>query len=192
MKQQYWENLTKAKWEKVTFPYRPRPVDLTFLDGVDKNKKVIIFGATPEIRSFFSKRRQPVTIFDSSKKCVDEMGYFVEDVSLETYIYGNWLTHHVEEKYDYIIGDLVFNIINKADHKKLNATIERIKKPTTKVFFRTLSKNDTLLFFVQTKNIAMLFLYLSCINNTINLRIFKFLNKLFSSTDKSTQIVFLK
>lgn len=187
----YWENLTKEKWDTVSYPYRPKKQDLVFLNGLEKNKKIILFGATPEIRIILSKSRHSVTIFDVSKQCVEQMGRYVEDKTLETYIYGDWLTYQLQETYDYVIGDLVFNIVKQEDHQKLEQIIKRLGTPGAKFFFRTLTKKEVGRLFLATSNLSMLILFLSCINHKINAKIFHFLNRFFNNPNKGTQIVFL-
>ena len=188
----YWETLSKEKWEKVSYPYRPRKEDLSFLKQVEDNKKTILFGATPEVRIFFSERKIPITIFDYSKNSVEEMGKFVIDKTLETYIYGDWLEFPLEGKYDYIIGDLVYNIIDINKHKVLDRQITKVSKPGTKIFFRTLSRKDMLFTFLRTGNLVTLVLFLSSLNKVLSKNIFSRLSKLFFGVNKGTQVVFLK
>lgn len=188
----YWDVLTKEKWDNVQYPYRPRPEDLDFLESIEKGKKVLLFGATPEIRLFFSKRKQHITIFDASNECVQEMGRYIEDKSYETYINADWLTYSGTDNYDYVLGDLVFNVIQKENHPMLKKVIQNMSSPTAKIFFRTLSKNDILNLFLQKKDLSMLFLVISCRNKKVNHHLFSFLCKFFTKKVRSTQIAFLE
>lgn len=187
----YWDAVTKEKWDSLFYIYRPSKKDITNLEQIGKNKSVILFGATPEIREFFSKRGQKLTVFDYSEKFVNEMGKYIEDKTHETYVYDNWLTHKSNVTYDYIVGDFIFNVINKEKHAELKRSIDMMSHQNTKVIFRTLSKNDALKAFLDSGNINMLLLAVSCRNGVVNIAIFEFLSRLIFRKKIETRIVYL-
>lgn len=187
----YWDSVTKEKWDNLFHIYRPSKVDIANLEQIGKNKSVILFGATPEIREFFSKRNQELTVFDFSEKFVTEMGKYVNDKTRETYVYDNWLTYKSKIKFDYILGDFILNVIKKEDHEQLKNCIKQMSHEKTKVIFRTLSKKDAIRAYISSGNINMLLLAVSCTKNTVNIPMFEFLSKLFFAKKIETRIVYL-
>ena len=122
-------------WNKYTFPFRPSKKDIkNYFSGIDSNKKILLLGATPEIREIFSKNSSKITVADFSIEMMEEMtklGYKINK-NKEEWIKIDWLNldKFFEDNYfDFILGDLVLrNIETKYQSKFLNKISRLLNK----------------------------------------------------------------
>lgn len=150
-------------WDIYTYPWRPNH---DFLLEIDKyilweNQKILVLGSTKEFRSKYKNHN--ITICDIS---IDMMLWNDVWNKNENKINSNWLDLD-NEKYDIILWDLIFFLL---DHNQLKLLFSKIKSKLSnnwKFIFRTAfqnkSENDDLLIrnFYKLKNDKLRFNYLS-------------------------------
>jgi len=146
---QSWSKIAK-NWETYIPPGRPSKQDCILYDEVIKktikgisNSKVLVLGATPEIRSFLSKysleQGTQVFLIDINKDMVEAMSLLVDfPNNKETVVIKSWLDMDFEENFfDIVIGDLVVTNVALEDKPRLLEKIEKILKPEGRFLTRT-------------------------------------------------------
>jgi len=111
--QKYWLKLAK-NWRKVKAPVRPSREDVLFFKeeskkiiGKKKNIKILIFGATPELRDLaLSFKAEVVTIDQNLDMILAMKNLMKHKESNEVIIKGDWLSTPLKRNYfDLIWGD---------------------------------------------------------------------------------------
>jgi hypothetical protein len=134
---------TALLWEKYHSPFRPSIQDIKNYTASIKfrsNMKVLLLGATPEIRKIFSNLKINFIIADFSARMINAM-LIVEkkiDYEHEIWIKVNWLKMGQlfrRNYFDYILGDLVLRNIDHAQSNNFFYTLSLL-----------LSRNGCLLF----------------------------------------------
>ena len=127
-----WLNISKT-WQKFKPPYKPSKKRIKnyqeLLNKYSQGKKVLLLGATPEIRDLLAKLKCQVTVFDLNQDVVKAMTSLRKTKSKEKIVIGDWLTKDINEKYDVIIGDTILNNVKLKDYLPLFKRINKLLKP---------------------------------------------------------------
>lgn len=109
----YWLNLARD-WRKVKPPVKPSLTDLKSYDEFlkralkhKKSPKILVLGATPEMRDLADKYTQEVTVVDLNLEMILAMtGLMKRKNPKEIWVKGNWLNVPLRcNYYDAILGD---------------------------------------------------------------------------------------
>ena len=132
-----WKSIA-AKWKHHCPPGIPSEDDqklyeelmLEGLEGKEK-KKVLVLGATPEIRNIIAKHDDiDVTIIDQNMEMILAMTELMtKENKNEKWIQGNWLTvDYFNHYFDVVMGDLVICNILKDNQEQFISQIKRFLK----------------------------------------------------------------
>ncbi len=124
---QYWQNLS-YQWRQVAPPIRPSGKDIKiyekFLRQSLKNKKepkILILGATPEMRDLAAKFNAQTTVCDISVDMIMAMAQLMKNKKAhqkEIWIKGSWVnTPFKENYYDAVLGDGVASNVSWQEYK---------------------------------------------------------------------------
>lgn len=145
----YWVNLVKW-WKKVAPPVRPSKADLRiyeeFLTKAIKNKKkpkILVLGATPEMRDLGHKFNAEITVCDLSIEMIiatSQLMQYKNNVEKEIWTRANWVTVPLQHNhYDIILGDGVTTNISWSEAKQWWKHLTELLKPNgvfiTRAFF---------------------------------------------------------
>jgi len=134
-----WDNIKKSewrifakKWRALKPPYKPsrERIDLyrCLIKKYVKGNKVLILGATPEIRDLLAKLKFKVTLLDISLPMVRAMNSLKKTRNKEKIVIGNWLKTKFNEKYDLVIGDSVINNLLPSQYTKFFKQVQKFLK----------------------------------------------------------------
>jgi len=90
-----------------------------------KGNKILVLGATPEIRDMLTKMKFKVTLIDMSPMMVKAMTSLRKTKSKEKIIIHNWLTAKFKDRFDFIIGD---SVVNNLHPKQINLFLRQLTK----------------------------------------------------------------
>jgi hypothetical protein len=104
-------------WAQFEAPWHPskKRIELyrKLFRKYSPGKKVLVLGATPEIRDMLAQERCDVTLVDQSPIMINAMTSLRKTKSKEKFIISNWMNYRSNQKYDAIFGDNVQNNISK-------------------------------------------------------------------------------
>ncbi len=119
LKWKVWENMT-PKWADYTSPFRPSRGDIKnykkILKGIGRKRKVLILGATPELRDIAAKMNLNVVLADFSIDMIQSMLKYTKlaNPNKEIWIKSDWFNMPLKENYfDAVLGDGVLRMVNK-------------------------------------------------------------------------------
>ncbi len=125
-KKKEWQALAKT-WAKVDPPFKPNSNRILLYKKLLKKyalgKKILILGATPELRDMLAKEKYEVTLIDQSPKMIKTMTSLRKTKSKEKIIIKNWFNYNPKEKFDAIFGDTIFNNVHLIGWIKLERKI---------------------------------------------------------------------
>ncbi len=135
-----WSEISDS-WRLLLPPWKPSAENIgqfkSLLDQAiqkNKNPKVLILGATPEIRDLLAEYPNcKVTIVDFNIEMILAMNNLVKtrNFSNEVWIKSDWLAVPVEHKYfDFIIGDYVTSQLIEPDLNRFYEKIKHLLKDT--------------------------------------------------------------
>ena len=111
-KKKEWKKTAKI-WTILQPPYKPGSERIKlykkFFQKYSPGKKVLLLGATPELRDMLAKDNCDVTLVDQSSAMLKAMTSLRRTKSKEKIVIKNWLEYHPKEKYDAIFGDTILN-----------------------------------------------------------------------------------
>lgn len=120
LKQKVWENLA-PKWAAYASPFRPSCEDVKnyeeILKRIGRKEKVLILGATPELRDIAAKMNLDVVVADFSLSMVRGMLKFGKYATKyqEKWVIADWLALgkflKTDNCFDIILGDLILRNI---------------------------------------------------------------------------------
>lgn len=128
----FWHKSIADQWKLYQPPVRPSKSEIKIFEGFMKrkglDKKVLVLGATPELRDLAHKLKAKVTICDISltmmMTMVDLMKY-KKKAKDEIWIRSDWLEAPLKyNHYDYVIGDFV---VSNIPFKLQNDFFKKIK-----------------------------------------------------------------
>ena len=147
----YWTGLAQ-RWRKVAPPIRPSKADLKiyerFLKGVVKNKKqprILILGATPEMRDLAAKYKAETTVCDISLEMIMAMTALMSYKKAgqkEIWVRASWVTVPLQHNYyDLILGDGVNTNVSWPEANQWWKHLIQLLKPKgafiTRIFYAT-------------------------------------------------------
>jgi len=131
--EKFWYNF----WKNVEPPWRVSRGEIKFWEkkvkeiAKRKNPKVLVLGATPEIRDMLAKYKLDVTLIDLDlqvKRAMDRLRK--RKNKKEELVRANWLKMPLPSNYfDMVIGDGNFENIALKDHNCFYKNIWRVVKP---------------------------------------------------------------
>lgn len=123
---EYWKRLA-AHWKKLAPPMRPSKGDLKVYEaflrrairGV-RHPRILVMGATPEMRDLAHAHSAEVTVADFSSEMIKAMVglmKYKKKTNEEVWVKGNWATLPLKAGYyDIILGDGVIDNVPWATH----------------------------------------------------------------------------
>lgn len=129
--QNYWNKMI-GDWQKLKPPMRPSGRDLKifeqFIKKYLKNKKgrVLVLGATPEMRSLAQKFGQEIVVVDLNLDMIHGLTGLVKNIKKqETWLKANWLNMPLKQNYfDLVLGD---GVHAQTTMKEINIWWQHIK-----------------------------------------------------------------
>jgi hypothetical protein len=118
-------------WSHMTPPARPSPkiVDIYRQALTGDGHKVLLFGATPEIRSLCHEHGHDLLVADMSKDIYTAVSSLVEVPGAETFINENWMTMSPGDDFSFAMGDGVVNMLEHQLHRPFFEAASRALKP---------------------------------------------------------------
>ena len=138
-----WKQYLK-NWHLYTSPGRPTKSDCAIVERWLKKsgaKKVLILGATPQLRDVCARLHLNTTCIDLQKEMLEGMRAFMKEKGKEKLVQGDWLNlPFPEDSFDVILGDLVTDNIPYEDQPTFFKEIRRCLKPygywITRIFYQ--------------------------------------------------------
>ncbi len=128
-------------WKYYPVPARPSPSEIDFIRKriIEKGKDstVLILGSTPEYRNMCGEIGVKVTCFDFLKYNYEYLSDDVKHKPEEKFVEGNWTDKAIKEKFDFILGDHVIDVIKKQDAEKLLVNCSKMLKKDGMLILRT-------------------------------------------------------
>ena len=126
-----WKNDLAQVWDKILPPARPFPSELKIFEkyikkfAKNKDAKILILGATPELRDLVLKHKLTPICADIHKKNFIALKKLMKYKGKEIFIHSDWLKLKGKEIYDLIIGDTAFTML---PWKKWEDCLKRLKQ----------------------------------------------------------------
>lgn len=142
-----WNKYSK-NWKTRRSPWRPSCGDLVIYKKLlgRKNKRILLLGATPEIRNIIGKNMSTV-LADMCPNMIKSMSKSVlpSKIQNEMYIITNWCKMpFLDSSFDVVLSDCPWWILSIEDQKKVSTEILRILKPDGEVICRLHYCNELL------------------------------------------------
>lgn len=105
------------RWEEFGTPVRPSKDECDLYSYYvknltkDRNQKILILGATPELRDIALRHSTRPVVCDIDDRQLEAMAFFMEESGEEKFIQCDWLDIPEDEKYDIILGDASLNML---------------------------------------------------------------------------------
>ncbi|MFA6146215.1 MAG: methyltransferase domain-containing protein [Patescibacteria group bacterium] len=148
-----WKQITTA-WGKACSPSRPSLGDIKIYGkfilqsiGKKKNCRVLILGATPELRSLILKyglsKKIDLFLLDLNLEMIRAMDEFIEiPNSKEKRVIGDWLSMPFKNEYfDLVLGDEVLINVSLTNRNKFLMEINRVLKSSGAFITRASHEN---------------------------------------------------
>jgi len=147
-------------WDRYSSPFRLSLEDIknyNKLIGRGDSKNILLLGATPELRTMFSFRKNTITLADFSSEMMESMSQVNKDINRknETWLEIDWLkldNYFKERNFSLIIGDLVLRNINYDKQKKFLKITSRLLTKRGKFITRLHFINKSL----RTKDLGLI------------------------------------
>lgn len=130
---EFWKVLAK-RWELYAPPARPSKDEMRFykqyfnqaIKGT-KKPRVLVLGATPELRDMLAKTNAEVTVIDINMEMIIAMKEHMKiKTDKEILVKADWLDNPLESNYyDVILGDFV---VHNVEYKKHDFFLREIKR----------------------------------------------------------------
>ncbi len=128
LKKNEWQNYAKT-FKGFRPPWKPSSERITIyrklIKRYVKGNKVLVLGATPEVRDMLARLKFNATLIDISPMMVKAMTSLRRTKSNEKIIIHNWLTAQFKDKFDLILGD---SVVNNLHPKQLNTFFKQLTK----------------------------------------------------------------
>lgn len=108
-------------WKEVSTPIRPSQQECDFYENYvrnfshDKNKRILVLGATPELRDIALRYSLRPASCDVDSRIWEAMKFLMKEQGEEKFIYCDWLKMSENDKYDIILGDGSINMLSNDD-----------------------------------------------------------------------------
>lgn len=136
-----WHESIATQWDEYAPPVRPSPSEINAWKkymALKSHARVLVLGATPELRDMAHELKAQVSIVDASLTMMQEMSTHMKHTNEEeVWMRANWLTMPFAENYfDFVIGDFVFANISVADKPKFLRKILAVLKSNGALIMR--------------------------------------------------------
>lgn len=146
--EEYRAPLSK-RWASFSVPHRPTPEEVelyrSFIGGkAAPDAKVIVFGATPELRDLLAEEGMKPLLVDISEEMLRGMLSYARSAraSDETWLKSDWLAAALpQDHFDLVIGDLFLRHVPPDRQRGLLAKIASLCAPGAKVVMRVHARN---------------------------------------------------
>jgi len=140
----HFTDFSKA-WAKTLPPTRPSAKDLEVYKGLLKKyrnqesiTKIMILGATPELRDLASRFYAQVTVIDANKQMIDAMTGLRRYATPENIIISRWQKLSLKTKQNIVIGDTILNMLNRNDISRvIRKVVAEVLAPNGYFWHRT-------------------------------------------------------
>lgn len=128
-----WKTFAEL-WQDLKPPMRPSVGEIKIYEKylkevikrLGRKPKILLFGATPELRDLFARLECSVTMVDGNPEMVAAMDKLVKTKNRrEKIIFGDWLNFKTKEKFDLACGDHIYCNIKLAVWDKFSENIKR-------------------------------------------------------------------
>lgn len=133
------------RWAKTFPPSRPFSGDLEVYKQLikkyrnhDSLTKILILGATPELRDLASRFYTKMTVVDVNKNMVESLTTLRRYRTPEKVVIQPWQKFTCEEKQDIVLGDASLNMLNQSDIPRVIQKVSQALKSKGYFFHRTL------------------------------------------------------
>ena len=128
-------------WDKFPVPARPCKKELALIEqkinAFKGNPKVLILGSTIEYRSLCKRLGIAPVVADFVKSNYDRLTeYSTESFAGEEFFEIDWLDIQEKDRFDFILGHRVFNVIGKQDIQRMFKVMFNALKPEGIFFCR--------------------------------------------------------
>ncbi len=126
-----WASNLAQVWDKILPPARPSISELKIFEkyikklAKNKNAKILILGATPELRDLVLKHKLVPICADINKENFIALKKLMKHKGKEIFIHSDWLKLKGKEIYDLIIGDTSLTML---PWKKWEDYLKRFKQ----------------------------------------------------------------
>src|SRR3989344_5386642 len=115
------------KWKHAAHPARPCKEELqVFEKFIKEHKKVLILGATPELRDLCHKYNLQVSLCDINPVMIKEMSKLIKHKGKERIYIGNWLKIPTDDTFDLILAEQSMNIVPIKDWDAFLKEVKRV------------------------------------------------------------------
>ncbi len=141
---EYWLRIAQ-NWRQVQSPVRPSLDELKIYDQFLHNAvrnlkalKILVLGATPELRDLAAKYTKEVTVVDANLEMILAMTALMKSKNnREIWAQANWLTMPLSHNYyDVILGDAVVSNVTWRDAHLFWKHLAEVLKPNGKFITR--------------------------------------------------------
>ncbi len=122
-------------WNDYVSPWRPSKNDLEnysrALSALDKSYRILILGATPELRDLAASFGFKPVVVDFSLPMMIEMLRYAKNVKVddEIWVKSDWLSMPIEANFDAVLGDLVLRMVEADRQEEFLSRIKKILSP---------------------------------------------------------------
>lgn len=126
-----WTSNLARVWDKILPPARPFPSELKIFEkyikkfAKNKKAKILILGATPELRDLVLKYKLTPICADINEENFIALKKLMKHKGKEIFIHSDWLKLKGKEIYDLIIGDTAFTMLS---WRKWEDCLKRLKQ----------------------------------------------------------------
>lgn len=132
-----WKRGLAGVWSKYMPPARPSKSELkifeTYVKKASKQSRILILGATPELRDMVLKHKQVPVSAELNPKNFQAFKKLMKHQGREDFIQGNWLKLKKRNEFDFVLGHASFNMLPFSDWNKLIRVVHRSLKPGGKL-----------------------------------------------------------
>lgn len=128
-----WAEELAEKWRHYTPPSRPSKSEVEIYDKyfreVPTGGRVLILGSTAEFRNLAAKYKLKAVLCDWSEKNMEALGLLMKEKPYEEVFSGqDWREVEFPEKFDLIVGDAAFTVVNFEDVEKVAKRVASLLK----------------------------------------------------------------
>lgn len=122
-----WTDEMAARWGAFPPPIRPYGEEVALMKQLVEQRmqevdgvRLLVLGSTPELRDLAADLGLVPTVVDYSRQHYDALTkLMVRQGTPENFIQSNWLEFHATEKYDIVLSEAAFNVVDRQDSDAL-------------------------------------------------------------------------
>lgn len=126
-----WSADFARRWRDYPEPARPTKSELAFYSSIiskSKSRRVLILGSTIEFRVLCKKLKCNAVCVDYSRKNFEILATQSKLTFNDKFVECNWLELPFSNEFDFVLGDWVFNMLNKKDYRRFFKNVSRSMK----------------------------------------------------------------